>query len=219
MGKPWVSQEFLSYPGSPELEELQKISLKYTVEMTSLEGGLSKTNNTEAESPLQQLLGNNPELRAIYEHRKLKELPTDASGHIVSEGHSYLNNPRIRDLVELANAIRDSLPHVPEGNVRLWRGNRRGEVGHNPSYTNSLEGIALPFLRSYGGVLSYVDVPQDSLQQYLTSGAKDSEFFLPPEIAKTATLVGFSTEEAEKIKREAKGEGSNPTNGWTTLSL
>src|SRR3989344_7811698 len=143
--------------------------------MTSFEGGPSKTN-AEAESPIQQLLKNNPELNVIYGNRPPSELSVDMSGNIISAGHGYTDIPRMRAYVEFANAIGDSLPPVQEGHVRLWRGNRRGEVGHNPSYTNSLEGIALPFLRSYGGVLSYVDVDQEEATQYLTSGAKDSEF-------------------------------------------
>ena len=58
-----------------------------------------------------------------------------------------------------ATAIEQTLPPVPEGHVRLWRGNRPEEIGQNPSFTNDLPGIALPFQKSQGGRLSYVDVP------------------------------------------------------------
>jgi hypothetical protein len=101
----------------------------------------------------------------------------------------------------------------------MWRGNRPGEVGYNPSYTNSLEGIALPFLRGYNGVLSYIDIPKTDAPKYLTSGAQGSEFILPSEIIKQAKIVGFSPKEADAIKAQAKPlpkTDHNPGNGWTS---
>jgi|SRR5580765_1013592 len=84
-----------------------------------------------------------------------------------------------------------NLPPVEEGYVRLWRGNRPGEVGANPSFTNDLAGIALPFRRSYGGDLSYVDVLAADLPKHeMTAGvAKGAEFALPKEIAAQAKVA------------------------------
>ena len=184
--------------------------------MNSFEDGLLKQKD-ETKPILEGFLESHPGLKAVYEKRTPRPVDIDQNGRIVSEGQSYENIPRVQALVELANAIRESLPPVQEGHIRLWRGNRQGEVGHNPSYTNSLEGIALPFLRGYGGVLSYVDVDQEEAKQYLTSGAKDSEFILPAEMVKTAHLVGFSPEEVEKIKSDAKPQEPSGGDGWTTV--
>ena len=113
------------------------------------------------------------------------------TGMLVSHGHEYLDIPRMRDAIRRANKIRNSLPPVEEGYIRLWRGNRPDEVGQNPSYTNSLEGIALAFLRQYQGVLSFVDVPKTDLSKYeIRSGAAPgSEFILTTEILKNAKAV------------------------------
>lgn len=114
-----------------------------------------------------------------------------ASGMLVSHGHEYLDIPRMREFIKKANKIRENLPDVQQGNVRLWRGNRPEEVGKNPSFTNSLEGIALPFLEVYGGKLSYVDVPKEELSKYLQTSAvaKDSEFILSEELASMAKVI------------------------------
>lgn len=119
---------------------------------------------------------------------------------------SYEDSARARSLMESADAIRQSLSPIPDGHIRLWRGNRPGEVGQNPSYTNSLEGIALPFLQGYGGVLSYVDVPEKDAEKYLRTGAvaEGAEFFLPAEIVRDAKIVGMTPEEAEEVKSKAK---------------
>src|SRR4051812_38285330 len=106
------------------------------------------------------------------------------------DGYSYADTPRMRDLIAYGNKIWNSLPPVSNGYTRLFRGNRPGEEGQNPVYTTSLVGIALPFQRSYGGPLTYVDVPTEDLGNYLNnSGTTDSEFTLPPEIVKTARIV------------------------------
>lgn len=116
------------------------------------------------------------------------------TGRIISDGHEYLNIPRMQELIRRANKIRGSLPVVSDGYTRLWRGNRPDEVGKNPSFTNSLEGIALPFLSSYGGKLTYVNVPTEDLNKYLDTigSAPDSEFILPSELAGQAIVVDES---------------------------
>ena len=168
---------------------------------------------------LKELLENHPELQSIYSANKStsKRPDFDESGRIVSGGHTYDNTPRMRAFVALATAIRESLPPVQNDHIRLWRGNRPDEVGHNPSYTNSLEGIALPFLKGYRGVLSYVDIPAEEAKTYLTSGAKDSEFMLPADIVSNAHIVGFAAEETAEIKRRARPESDEETDGWSTV--
>ncbi len=143
------------------------------------------------------------------------------TGKLISHGHEYIDSPRIRELIKKANEIRSSLPPVKEGFMRLWRGNRKGEVGKNPSYTNSLEGIALPFLGSYGGVLSYVDIPDADLEKYLQTGAvaEGSEFRLPPELVETVKVVGVSEDEGEQLKKESKPEEKlDQGNSWGYVS-
>jgi len=96
---------------------------------------------------------------------------------------------------QIVEIINQKLSKIKPGFVRLWRGNRPNEVGKNPSYTNSLEGIALPFYYSYfekgkNSVLSYIDITEDEAKKYLTSGsAKDSEFMLPKEILNRVQIV------------------------------
>lgn len=91
----------------------------------------------------------------------------------------------------IAINIEKSLPPVKNGYVRLWRGNRPGEVGLNPQFTNSLDGIALPFQKAYGGPLTYVDVPKEELPSYeqKSGAAPGSEFVLPPNIFSKAQIV------------------------------
>lgn len=113
------------------------------------------------------------------------------TGKIVSHGHEYANNPRMQEFVRRANKIRDSLPSIPENHTRLWRGNRPDEIGQNPSFTSSLEGIALPFLDGYGGKLTYIDIPAQDLEKYSgeRAASTDSEFILSSELAKKAIVV------------------------------
>jgi hypothetical protein len=110
---------------------------------------------------------------------------------IEHDGHNYRDTPRIRSLIDRATSIQQKLPPVPQGHTRLWRGNRPGEIGSNPTFTNSLVGIALPFLDGYGGQLSYIDVPTQDLPKYVdkVAAAENSEFTVTPEIAKTARAV------------------------------
>jgi hypothetical protein len=114
---------------------------------------------------------------------------TDKS--ITYNGQSYMNTPRIHNLIKQAQAIESQLPKVKSGMTRLWRGNREGEIGSNPSFTNSLVGIALPFLEQYGGSLTYIDVPTQDLSQYVHSvaSAPGSEFTVTPELANQAQTV------------------------------
>lgn len=87
-----------------------------------------------------------------------------------------------------AAEIEKGLPPVAEGQTRLWRGNRPGEAGQNPQFTNDLPGIALPFRKFYGGDVSYVDVPTTDLAKYeqKVGSAPGAEFTLPPELASGA---------------------------------
>lgn len=90
-----------------------------------------------------------------------------------------------------AAKIEAQLPPVEPGFARLWRGNRTGEEGQNPSFTNSLAGIALPFREAYGGELTYVDVPAEMAapEKATVAGAPGSEFILPPEYAAKARVI------------------------------
>jgi hypothetical protein len=144
------------------------------------------------------------------------------TGKLISEGHEYENTPRTRDLIRRANVIRKSFPPLQSDHVRLWRGNRPGEVGENSSYTNSLEGVALPFLDKYEGELSYVEIPKADLDKYLCSSgvAVDSEFILPSELAKTARVVQDSLRPKPVIREKSSNNDEiiqeNPNNprGW-----
>lgn len=89
-----------------------------------------------------------------------------------------------------AARIQASLPPVPAGHIRLWRGNRPGEIGNAQSFTSDLPGIALPFREPYGGDISYVDVPQAQLPPASRGGAPGVEFYLPRELAQMARPVG-----------------------------
>jgi hypothetical protein len=117
---------------------------------------------------------------------------------VASDGQEYANIPRMQAFVRLGNIIRNSLPPVPEGCIRLWRGNRPDEIGKNPSFTNALEGIALPFLAGYEGKLSYVDVSEKDLKEY--DVARGEEFHLPEELAQKAVVVDGFLEQAKECK-------------------
>jgi hypothetical protein len=128
---------------------------------------------------------------------------TPPKATIKHDGIEYADTPRIRDLVEKASSIQSNLPPVQEGMVRLYRGNREGEVGQNPSFTNSLVGIALPFQESYGGSLSYVDIPEADLSKYESTigSAPGSEFTVPKKIAQKAKQIpGAEVIEEDKTK-------------------
>ena len=98
-------------------------------------------------------------------------------------------------LKELSNIINQKLPKVKDGYVRLWRGNRPNEVGLNPSYTKSLDGIALPFYYGYHeqgkeAVISYIDIPKEMESKYEVGGSvPGEEFILPKELLKYHKVV------------------------------
>jgi hypothetical protein len=126
---------------------------------------------------------------------------TEAPKVLKHDGIEYADTPRIKSLIEKAEGIQSNLPPVQEGMIRLYRGNREGEVGQNPSFTNSLVGIALPFQESYGGSLSYVDIPKADLAKYesTTASAPGSEFSLPAELAQQAKEIKATPTKEEQI--------------------
>ncbi len=95
--------------------------------------------------------------------------------------------------------IEKNLPAVPPEHTRLWRGNRPGEIGQNPHFTNDAAGIAMPFRQAYRGELSYVDVPTADLARYEDKGAvaPGAEFSLPPEIAAKAKSAEVNPAKSE----------------------
>ena len=99
-----------------------------------------------------------------------------------------------------AAEIEASLPKVAKGYTRLYRGNRPGEVGTGRMFTNSLDGIALPFADAYKGPLSYIDVKTEDLDKYVSTGAvaDNAEFSIPEDIAATATVIDRKKEKAEE---------------------
>lgn len=118
--------------------------------------------------------------------------------------------PPIARFRRVAQRISASLPNVPAGHVRLWRGNRPGEEGANPSYTTDLAGIALPFQEGYGGELTFVDVPEGALRSRESGAATDAEFIISAELAASAKkvpvpddpmVVEFTTEQHETWAR------------------
>lgn len=146
------------------------------------------------------------------------------TGKLISDGHEYDNTPRAREFIKYGDAIRNSLPSIKKDCTRLWRGNRPGEVGQNPSFTSSLEGIAIPFWLSYGGDLSYIDVPDNDLKEYLFTGgvAENSEFGVSAELAQTAKIVeGLvnpnAREKIEKIIPKDLEDGSENPKGWDII--
>ena len=147
---------------------------------------------------INDLFRDNPGLNNLFKNDTEYNVNPE-NGRLVSHGHEYFNTKRLRSYIKIANVIRDSLPTIPEGHVRLWRGNRPGELGKNPSFTNCLEGIALPFLKTYGGKLSFIDIPEEMTDETLATGlvAEGSEFILSSKLASQAeelkeTTLGIS---------------------------
>jgi hypothetical protein len=154
-------------------------------------------DKNEIKTGVPELFDSNPELaNAVYE--ALGFVPK----MITREGQEYFNNPRIRFFVKIADEVRASLPKIEDGYTRLYRGNRPSDLKSNPQFTNSLEGIALPFLMSYEGQLSYIDIPTSDLLKYVQKGgvATNAEFIVTPEIAKTATPIDNTI--VEKYKEQ-----------------
>lgn len=141
------------------------------------------------------------------------------------EGHTYNDTARMRGLIARAQRIKESLPPVMADHTRLWRGNRPQEVRQNPSYTNSLAGIALPFLDTYEGDLSYIDVRTVLLDKYLcrTEAARNAEFILPQDIVSKARTVDhhlaypegkIPTGKKPRPARRNPSARSQPPKGW-----
>ena len=176
---------------------------------------VSSSNFTQQEqakkfAELQERLNNKEFLEgaknAFESSEELQNVYYEATGFVPKminrEGQEYFNNPRIRFFVKIADEVRASLPGVKEGYTRLYRGNRPSDLKSNPQFTNSLEGIALPFLMSYEGQLSYIDVPTSDLSKYVQKGgvASNAEFIVTSEIAKNATPIDNTI--VEKYKEQ-----------------
>jgi len=158
---------------------------------------IQEQENVKTKLNVVELFDSNPELaNAVYE--ALGFVPKMIS----REGQEYFNNPRIRFFVKIADEVRAVLPDVKEGYTRLYRGNRPSDLKSNPQFTNSLEGIALPFLMSYEGQLSYIDVPTPDLSKYVQRGgvATNAEFIVTSEMAKSATPIDNTI--VEKYKEQ-----------------
>jgi hypothetical protein len=138
---------------------------------------------------------------AVAEEVVTEPKVTETPNVLKHDGIEYADTPRIKSLIEKAEGIQSNLPPVQEGMIRLYRGNREGEVGQNPSFTNSLVGIALPFQESYGGSLSYLDIPKADLSSYDAGpgGAPGSEFILPAELAQQAKEIKTTPTKEEQI--------------------
>jgi hypothetical protein len=149
----------------------------------------------------------------------MHEIIPDGSGRIERDGQFYEDNQKTRAFIEIGDAIRDSLPVISEENIRLWRGNRKEEVGHNPSYTNSLDGIALPFLFDYNGVLSYIEISKKDAEKYLVEAgaAAGSEFILPKKVLKNIKIVGFTENEEMELKAKTKPLSREEKPGWDKI--
>lgn len=162
-----------------------------------------------------KLYENHPSIFQLIQndsHHIMIDIQIDADGKLIrTNGDTCSDSPRMREIIRIATLIKKSLPAIADDHVRLWRGNRPNEVGLNPSYTNSLEGIALPFLLWYEGSLSYIDIPKQDWAKYVRTGvvAKDAEFILPKDLVKHAQIVGMSDKEANILKSESKPEDSN----------
>lgn len=162
-----------------------------------------------------KLYENHPSIFQLIQndsHHIMIDIQIDADGKLIrTNDDTCSDSPRMREIIRIATLIKKSLPAIADDHVRLWRGNRPNEVGLNPSYTNSLEGIALPFLLWYEGLLSYIDIPKQDWAKYVHTGvvAKDAEFILPKDLVKHAQIVGMSDKEANILKSQSKPEDSN----------
>jgi len=214
-----AEKESVTVEGSEESmrEELKTILTEKAIKHTNkVEEILEVLFNREEEnnplSVLRNVRESNPEIiELVSKHQEDVSIKVNDEGRIESGGHTYEDTPRMRSLAKAAQAIRTSLPEVPEGHVRLWRGNRKTEVGFNPSYTSSLEAIALPFLSQYRGYLTYVDVPEEVAKESLQEGlvADNAEFIIPKRFAEKAKVVGVSQERQEEIKGQSSGIDSS----------
>jgi hypothetical protein len=177
--------------------------------------------NRETNDLVMDFLANHPGLAKIYNERLPHRIIPDENGKIMRDGQSYDDTPKIRAMIELGDAIRDNVPRPEEGRTRLWRGNRTNEVGYNPSYTNSLDGIALPFLIDYQGVLSYVDITNDEAEKCLVENgvALGAEFIIPQTVLKDVKIVGMNEAEISDLKEQARPLPDSSSNkpGWDII--
>lgn len=100
-----------------------------------------------------------------------------------------VEDPRITQLKQEAANVENEQPSVGSGMTRLWRGNRVAGDEGNPSYTDDLSGIALPFQKAYGGKLSFVDVPTNQLsgmRASATGGRTSAEYTVPDDFTRLA---------------------------------
>ncbi len=230
-GKPVLTPEMLAYgrmladvtlrdaaqpapqqPASPEAAQPVKVGDKFTakdgqeykvLEITGNDIWLSgKGHKTSKVSPAElEAMGATigPEAAPTA---PVAPAATPAPAMIDRPGGPYADTPHMRALVAEADAIRSSLPPVPEGHTRLWRGNRPSDTG--TTFTTSLEGIALPFQKGYGGRLSYVDVPTADLGKYenKVAAAKGAEFNLPKDVAaRAAAATPAPAEKPARVKQ------------------
>lgn len=149
---------------------------------------LSEKDIAALETRLEQLS------KQLEQHTKTKNEAPIPTGPGIQSDEPMFERMREAPIVQFrkdAAEIEARLPPPKKGTTRLWRGNRPGEVGKNPSFTNSLPGIALPFRKAYGGDLSYIDVPTNDLSKYVSTGAvaPGAEFVLPAEVAAKAAVV------------------------------
>lgn len=118
--------------------------------------------------------------------------------------------------------INQDIPEVSEGFTRLWRGNRPGEVGQNPVFTNDAAGIALPFRKVYGGDLSYIDIPTSDLSKYenKAGAVPGAEFTLPSDLAKKANIASLKkvqgTGEKTSLSVNQRLQVDSVIQGWKT---
>ena len=140
-------------------------------------------------------------LGAIPNSAAPSDAPPPSAPPAVPQNPTLKQAPIVRYRAEAAN-LETAAPPVAEGTTRLWRGNRPGEVGKASTFTNDLPGIALPFRDAYGGDLSYVDVPTESLPDYenKAGAAPGAEFNVPAEIAQSARTLGASIEQANPLE-------------------
>lgn len=188
-----------------------------------------KTENLPEESPVAALERRNKRLFDFISEEEV--FPSEQAfvvraGKIETDEGVYLDSPRTREMACIAYEIKKRLPPQKAGTTRLWRGNRPAEVGKNPSYTNSLVGIALPFLLAYGGELSYVDVPDADIDKYDTHPSslymKSTEFSLEESVLQNVRVVGYGDEESEQIIHQSlslEEVGRENVNPWSTANL
>lgn len=170
-------------PGDKKLGDIEGFAEKYEA-ATRIGGG-------DIQVPLADwILKVTPEMR-----RELrKDFKPDAEGMNLEEAAKAEGaEAPIVEFRREAQKIEAKLPPVEEGFTRLWRGSRPGEEKVATAYTSDLPGIALPFRKSYGGKLTYVDVPTTDLAKYESKvgTAPGVEFNVPQEVLQRAAIVSI----------------------------